>query len=467
MDRPRRPNILVFLTDDHGQWALPTYGNREIIAPNIDYLATSGVRMANAFTPCPVCSPARASFFTGRLPSQHGVHDWLRETEQALTHPGIDDQTNIAELMQSAGYYTGLVGKWHCGRSSEPKRGFDRWFSYQVAQYPHFGEQNFSDQGTHVQRTGHQSALFTDEAVAFLRDRPRDGDEAPPFFLFVGYVNTHTPHTQQPERLVSHYRNATFDDIPDETAADCHGTGRRKMPDRDQLREEWAQYYASVTMIDDQVGRLLDELDAQGELSNTLVVYTGDHGHMNGHHGLFNKGNGTVPQNFIEESIRVPCVMAWHDGIAAGQDRDEMVDLCDVYATLLDVAGVELPDETRSEIDSPGASFLPLLTDGDATWKDTQYCEYGNARMARTTTHKLIVRYPGPNGTFPNELYDLENDPRERINRYGDAAYAEAQLELHRRLDAHFTRYENAERSGADIMNQPQCNPNEPWRAEL
>ncbi|MEO2004746.1 MAG: sulfatase-like hydrolase/transferase, partial [Candidatus Poribacteria bacterium] len=200
MDRPRRPNILVFLTDDHGQWALPTYGNREIIAPNIDYLATSGVRMANAFTPCPVCSPARASFFTGRLPSQHGVHDWLRETEQALTHPGIDDQTNVAELMQSAGYYTGLVGKWHCGRSSEPKRGFDRWFSYQVAQYPHFGEQNFSDQGTHVQRTGHQSALFTDEAVAFLRDRPRDGDEAPPFFLFVGYVNTHTPHTQQPER---------------------------------------------------------------------------------------------------------------------------------------------------------------------------------------------------------------------------------------------------------------------------
>ncbi len=463
MGDARRPNILVFLTDDHGQWALPTYGNREIIAPNIDFLASSGARLSNAFTPSPVCSPARASFFTGRLPSQHGVHDWLRESEQALTHPGIDDQTNIAELLQEAGYYTGLVGKWHAARSAEPKRGFDRWFSYQVAQYPHFGEQNFSDQGEHVQRTGHQSTLLTDEAVSFLRDRPYDQ----PFFLFVGYVNTHTPHTQQPERLVAHYRNATFDDIPDEQPAECHGAGRRKMPDRDALREEWAQYYASVTMIDDQVGRLLDELDAQDEMANTLVIYTGDHGHMNGHHGLFNKGNGTVPQNFIEESIRVPCVLAWHDRIDGGQSADEMVDLCDVYATVLDAAGVRLTDERREEIDSPGASFLPLLTGGQTEWKGTQFCEYGNARMARTASHKLIVRYPGPNGTFPNELYDLENDPRERLNRYEDAAYASVRAEMEATLAAHFERYEMAGRGGADIVSQPMCNPNEPWRAEL
>jgi choline-sulfatase len=462
MSDARRPNILVFLTDDHGQWALPTYGNREIIAPNIDYLASSGARMSNAFTPCPVCSPARASFFTGRLPSQHGVHDWLRESEQALTHPGIDDQTNIAELLQDAGYHTGLVGKWHAARSAEPKRGFDRWFSYQVAQYPHFGEQNFSDQGEHVQRTGHQSTLLTDEAVDFLRDRPDDQ----PFFLFVGYVNTHTPHTQQPERLVAHYRNATFDDIPDEQPA-AHRSGRRKMPTRDALREEWAQYYASVTMIDDQVGRLLDELDAQEEMANTLVIYTGDHGHMNGHHGLFNKGNGTVPQNFIEESIRIPCVMAWHDRIPAGQSADEMVDLCDVYATVLDAAGVDVPSDAQDEIDSPGASFLPLLTSGETEWKDTQFCEYGNARMARTASHKLVMRYPGPNGTFPNELYDLESDPRERLNCYEDAAYTEVRADLAAKLKAHFARYEIAERSGADIMNQPMCNPNEPWRAEL
>lgn len=453
-----KPNILVFLTDDHGQWALPTYGNSEISAPNIDYLAANGAVMENGFTPCPVCSPARASFFTGLLPSQHGVHDWLRESEQALTHDGIDDKTNIAELLQADGYHTGLVGKWHCGRSSEPKRGFDRWFSYQVAQYPHFGVQNFSDQGKHIQRKGHQSALLTDEAAAFLRGRPQDR----PFFLFVGYVNTHGPHRDQPERLVDHYRrNASFGDIPKETFAECHGIrGRRVWPAEDVYREELAQYYASVTMIDDQVGRVLDELDAQDAMDDTLIVYTGDHGHMNGHHGMFNKGNGTIPQNFIEESIRIPYIAMWRNGFEAGQRRAESVDLCDWLPTLLDAAGMEAP----GGIHTPGRSFLPLLTGDAVEWRDAQFCEYGNARMVRTDEYKLIRRYPGPNGHFPDELYDLQNDPRERENRIERAEYAEIAAQLSARLNAHFETYETDECSGRDIAARSMCNPNEPWR---
>ena len=120
----KQPNILVFLTDDHAQWAAHCYGAAEIRSPNLDRLAATGVRMTRAFTPSPVCSPARACCFTGRFPSQHGIHDWLDEsgTDSSLNLSG---QTTIAELLKQAGYETSLVGKWHCGSSRRPQAGFD------------------------------------------------------------------------------------------------------------------------------------------------------------------------------------------------------------------------------------------------------------------------------------------------------------------------------------------------------
>ena len=132
----------MFLTDDHGQWAQHAYGNSELKTPNMDRLADQGVRMNQAITPCPVCSPARASFFTGRMPSQHGVTDWLNDT-QCPDHPGLKGQTLISDLLKKAGYNTGLVGKWHCGAEREPKPGFDKYFSYWVSQYPHGGTSIF------------------------------------------------------------------------------------------------------------------------------------------------------------------------------------------------------------------------------------------------------------------------------------------------------------------------------------
>ena len=134
MPTNEQPNILVFLTDDHGQWAANCYGTRELFTPAMDYLADSGAKLTMAFTPTPVCSPARASFFTGRLPSQHGIHDWVQEREQGMDHPGIVEQTNIGQLLQGAGYQTALVGKWHCGRSWEPC-GIQRFYC------PHLGSQ--------------------------------------------------------------------------------------------------------------------------------------------------------------------------------------------------------------------------------------------------------------------------------------------------------------------------------------
>ena len=454
---------MLFVTDDHGAWALGCAGNRELRTPSIDHLAERGVRLANAFTPCPVCSPARASLLTGRLPSQHGVHDWLERQGPGAAHPGIAGQWNIGQLLQRAGYHTGLVGKWHCAQDSRPQPGFDRWFSHAVGQYPHFGVQRFSDQGTPVTETGYQASLLTDRAVDFVRGRPADR----PFFLLVGYVCTHTPLRDQPERLAAPYRRGTFADIPDEEPLAGHGRARFAAPlARRTQREELAQYYAAVSFIDEQVGRVLDALDAAGVRDDTLVIYTSDHGHMNGHHGLLTKGNATVPQNFLEESIRVPSVFSWPAGIQAGAVRAEPVDHCDLFCTLLDATGADPAPDLAREIHSPGCSFLPLLRGEEVAWRDAQFCEYGNARMIRAGGLKLVRRYPGPNGHFGDELYDLVADPRETENRLDAPAYAGAVADLSARLDAHFAAYEVPERSGREIATQPVCNSQEPWRLE-
>lgn len=459
MSDPQRPNILVFLTDDHGHWAMRCAGTRELHTPTMDSLAQRGAHMTHAFTPCPVCSPARASFWTGHIPSRHGIHDHIAEANVGRDHPGLTGQVNLGMRLQEAGYRTGFVGKWHCQASWNVHEGFDFWFSLAHGTQARFGDHHFNDNGIRVEDHGHQAVRITDAALRFLRQPRRSPDE--PWFCYVGYTNTHSPFSGEPERLAEHYRGCSFDDIPNEPFALCHGESKRIRPETPaQSHESRAQYYAAVSMIDEQMGRILDELDSRGELENTLIVYTADHGHMNGHHGLWCKGNATTPQNFLDESIRVPCVLAWPAAFAGGQRRSEPVDHCDLHATLLDAAGTAVSDDA-----SPGCSYLPLLrgeTSSDA-WRDAQFCEYANARMVRTEEAKLIRRYPGPNGHFADEFYDLKADPREMRNLIDDPQWAGVIEQLTARLEEYFARYEDPVRSGPRIADLPRLNADEPW----
>jgi choline-sulfatase len=456
---PSPPNLLVFMTDDHGHWAARCCGNSEIHSPSLDYLAATGARFTSAFTPSPVCSPARASFFSGKIPSAHGIHDWIEELGVGKDHPGLGGQTTLAARLQRSGYLTGLAGKWHLNHFQKKPPGFDVWFTSALGTNACFGDQPFYEDDKLLALHGHQATHLTDRALRFLRDR----DRQKPFFLFVGYTNTHTPHSGEPERLAAPYRRARFDDLPDEQPSPVHGWPRFPMPrDPAQRREQLAQYYAAVSMIDEQLGRILDELDNHRELDNTLIVYTSDHGHMNGHHGLHTKGNATVPQNFLEESIRVPLLLRWPSRVTAGQVRTEFVDHCDLFATLLDAAGTDaLTDQGDNR--RTGRSFLPLLRAQTIPWRDRQCCEYGNARMLRTTSAKLIRRYPGPNGHFPDEFYDLLTDPRETRNAIDQPAHANTIRQLSEQLDAHFQQYENPALSGLGIATLPICNRYQPW----
>jgi choline-sulfatase len=462
---PARPNILVFLTDDHGKWAQRAYGNKELRTPNLDRLAARGVRMTNAFTTCPVCSPARASFFTGRMPSQHGIHDWIEEKKVAAVHRALKGQTLISELLKRADYHTGLVGKWHCGSAKSPPPGFDRWFSHWEAQYPHFGVQHFADQDKQVIEHGQQSPLLTERAVDFLRGHRNDPATAgKPFFLFVGYVDTHVPHDQAPADLVEQYKAATFKDIPDEAFPPCHGRAViPAAPGKDRRKHE--EYYGAASSVDREVGKIIAELKSTGQLENTLVVYTADHGLNAGQHGMWEKGNATTPQNFLEESIRVACTISWPAaGIQQNVSCSLPVDHCDLFATLLDAAGAMPDAATAKAINSPGRSYLSQLKGKPiADWRDDQISEYGNARMIRTGRYKLILRYPYLGKAYPHELYDLQADPRETVIGYADPSNAAIVKELSGRLEAYFQIFTFAGHDGKNQETQPVCNNGSPW----
>lgn len=460
-----RPNILVFLTDDHGQWASSAYGNRELHTPAMQWLADTGARMERAFTPLPVCSPARASFFTGRMPSAHGLHDWLQEPGENKDHPGLEGQATVAMWLQEAGYRTGLTGKWHCGKFWKKQPGWDTWFTSARGTNARFGGQTYYENEQKVEFFGHQHTIVTDRAVRFLRDWKAAQDTSPqPFFLFVGYTNTHTPHVGEPEQIAAQYRQATFADIPDEKYGGQHGHAYIAPFHRDDptRREQLVQYYAAVHVIDQQMSRLFQELEDAGQLDNTLIVYTSDHGHMNGHHGLHTKANATIPHNFLDESILVPALLRWPGRIPNGQSFRQPVDHCDLWATLIEAAGLDAAAISQT-VGSPGRSYLPLLNGQASDWRNYQICEYTYSRMIRTETAKLIRRYPNRVTRWPDEFYDLARDPRENRNAIDDPAHAPTIETLDRILSDFFQRYADPARDGTVMANLYSCNTRDTW----
>ncbi len=450
------PNIVVFFSDDHAQWALPCYGNSEIIVPNLNHLAETGAVMQNAFTPCPVCSPARASFWTGLYPSQHGIHDHLAEDDEAvLRSDWLANIPTLADHLHESGYSSAMSGKWHCGAGEVPKPGFDYWYSAwrKTPKYDSLTNK-YSDQGKVVERSGYDTRIITDAAIDFLRTRRRDQ----PFFLFVGYATTHNPWINRPERLVSHYRKAGFDDIPADSQYPFGEIGTHPVAP-DDPQEALAQYYASATMIDEGVGRVLDELDAQSERENTLIVYTSDHGLNMGHHGIWGKGNGSEPLNMLDESIRVPLILNYPDGIHEGCRRDEFVNHSDLFMTLLDFAEAVPADHCRS----PGRSYKSILLGAnDDNWRNIYHGEYGRTRAIRNERYKLVLHYGGG----VNLLHDLLDDPRETVNLYGDSKTCSTVESMRAELERFFAKYTVPEYSGLLGDALPVHNRREAWRSK-
>ena len=441
MKNLNRPNIVFILSDDQGPWAAGCYGNAEIRTPAIDRIAQTGMRFDNFFVATPVCSPSRATFLTGRIPSQHGVHDWIREGnvgESAAAY--LDGEVAYTDILAENGWNCGLSGKWHLGHSQLAQHGFAHWYVHQQGGGPYNNAPMIRD-GELITEPGYVTTAITDDALAFI-DRHADGDA--PFYLGVHYTAPHSPWTGHPQEIVDSYDNCAFDSCPQEAIhpwAVGHPLSENCLGNREMLKG----YFAAVTAMDRDIGRILDKLEERGLREDTLVVFVSDNGFSCGHHGFWGKGNGTYPPNMYENSIKVPFVVSHPGHIPAGSIQAAMVSAYDFMPTLLDYLGLPLPER----LDLPGQSVLPLLLGAGDTGRQVVviYDEYGATRMMRTEEWKYVHRYPDG----PHELYDLVNDPDERANLADDPNQAERIGDLKRRLEAWYERYVVPDRDGRNF----------------
>ena len=442
------PNIVFILADDLGSWGLGCYGNKEIHTPHLDRLAAEGAKCLNFFCSSPVCSPARASILTGRIPSQHGIHDWIRSgnlavdalpqnlqelfPEERVATDYLAGQATYTQILSDAGYNCALSGKWHLGNSAVPQQGFDRWFTIAAGGCSYM-KPSIVDDGQVCVADEYITTLITDRALEFLNELQPDEK---PFYLGVHYTAPHSPweRSEHPEEYLALYDSCPFLSTPNLPRHPWQNADATQGYDGDR-NEILRGYFAAVTAMDEGIGQILQRLDATGHRESTLVVFLSDNGMNMGHHGVWGKGNGTRPMNCWDTSVKIPAIFSQPGVIASGSTIDELLSQYDLFQTIMEytLAGSTVTPGL------PGSSFCSLLK-RSGPWSRSDvvvYDEYGPVRMIRTAQWKYIHRYP----YGPHELFDLANDPDEELNRVGDEAVSGVRDELRARLGTWYAKY--------------------------
>lgn len=441
-----RPNILFILSDDQGPWAMHCAGNSELYTPNLDRLANTGLRFSNFFCASPVCSPARATLLTGRIPSQHGVHDWIADgcmgpentigwLKQQNIIEYLRGMTGYTDILAKHGWKCGLSGKWHLGDSRRAQKGLDFRYVHQCGGSSYYGAPVIRD-GKLFNEEGYITDVITDEGIEYMQDM-LDNDD--PFYLSVHYTAPHAPWIDNhPKEYVSMYDDCPFQSVPN---LPPHPWSKGGM-ERKIFIENLKGYYASITAMDANIGRLLDWLEANELRENTLIVFTSDNGFCFGHHGIVGKGNATFPLNMYEESVKVPAIFSHPGRIPENVITDALVSAYDFLPTLLDYLDLPYPDSESL----PGNSFKSLLLGKTMNERENVvvFDEYGPVRMIRTKEWKYIHRYP----YGPHELYDLVNDPNETINLVDVKEKQDVKVSMKAMLDEWFFKYVNPELDG-------------------
>ena len=445
------PNIVIFVSDDQGAWALGCAGNNELKTPNIDKIAANGVRFENFFCVSPVCSPARASLLTGRIPSDHGIQDWLRKgniddpegnfsgKDRAIGY--LDGLDGFTDYLAQAGYVCGFSGKWHMGDSARPQKGYSYWEAYA------FGGGDYNnyvwlDHGKPYRRTDYVTDYVTEKAIDFLKER--DG-KTEPFLLSVHYTAPHSPWGRRfhPESVWHQYDDCSFHSTPDLPKHPWQSPTAPQGYTPESRSENLQGYYTAITAMDSGIGNIMTTLENMGILGNTLVIFSGDNGMNMGHHGIWGKGNGTFPLNMFDTSVKIPFIMSWPGHIKPGWVADGLHSHYDVFPTILDIAGVENPLQNQL----PGHSFASNILSGNDEGDDNVvvYDEYGPVRMIRSREWKYVHRYP----YGPHELYHLSEDPDETRNLVDLPEYANRVTEMRDKLRKWFAKYVKSERDAA------------------
>ncbi len=448
-----RPNILYIMSDDHAAHAISAYGSRINQTPNIDRLAKEGVRFDRVYATNSICTPSRATILTGKYSHMNGVPVFNRFD---------GSQPTAAKYLQAAGYYTGMIGKWHLG--SDPT-GFDYWKILPGQGVYH--DPTFIDpEGRRVIK-GYATDIIADLSIAFIKNRPKDK----PFFLMCHNKAPHRPwdpdkahatlyddhDIPEPATLRDDYatrsdaareatmtivRDLNYRDLkispqgglkgealekwnetkPDSVSVEVNG-GKKVLTGEELLKWKYQRYIKDylrcVASIDDNVGRLLDFLDKEGLSENTVVIYTSDQGFFLGDHGWYDK------RFMYQESVKMPFLVRWPGSIRPGTTQDAIALNVDFAPTFLDLAGLKMPPDMQ------GRSLVPLMRGQQpADWRTSWYYRYyhdpgdHNTRAhygVGTDTYKLIYFWKKDQW----ELYDLARDPEELLNVYADPIYAD------------------------------------------
>lgn len=424
-DEARKPNFLFIYTDDQ-RWDAMGVVQREMgdrgrypwfETPNMDRLATEGVRFRNAFVTLPLCAPSRAVFLTGRYNHLNGVaNNRTPFPESNVTH---------ASLMRDAGYVTAYIGKWHMDGQRGQRPGFSYSASF-IGQGKYF-DCPFEINGDVKPTTGWVDDISTDFAIDFLKQH-RDQ----PFSIVLGFKSCHGPFTP-PNRAQKRFADARARTVPNlNIPAVYRGAvdGNDFKASAENETKVNHGYFQCLSAIDDNIGRLLNSLDELGLTNDTVVVFSSDNGYYHGEHGLGDK------RSAYEESLRIPMLVRYPKRFSNGTTVDEMALSIDLAPTFLELAGIPVPQSMQ------GRSWVPLLTGKNKEWRQSFLAEYflensfpttPTLVAVRTTTAKLI-KYPGHDEW--TELFDLNMDPYETRNLFKDPASSELLVKMNAEFES-------------------------------
>ncbi|MFP4055425.1 MAG: sulfatase-like hydrolase/transferase [Candidatus Brocadiia bacterium] len=397
-ERSQQPNVVVFFTDQQRWDGSALHGNPLDLTPNYDHVATRGTHCANAFTCQPVCGPARSCLQTGLYATNTGVF-----RNGLALRPG---HRTLAHSFREAGYHTAYIGKWHLASGNvvpvDEQGGYEHWLGANVLEAcsQPYNCVMYDREGNEVKLPGYRVDGQTDAAIRYI-----DEHQDRPFFLFVSYLE---PHFQN-----------HVDDYPPPDGYREKYTGRWVPPDLAALggstHQHLGGYWGMIKRLDEAFGRLLDALKSLGLRERTIVLFTSDHGCH------FKTRNGEYKRSCHESSIRIPMALTG-PGFLGGGHRRELISLVDLPPTLLDAAGLPVPEEMQ------GRSILPLLRGQDAQWPDEVFAQISESQVGRCVrTHRWKYSVSSPDGDGRKDpaagryveefLYDLFYDPHELDNR--------------------------------------------------
>lgn len=430
----RMPNIVLILLDDMGFWTVANSGNHEIKTPNIDKLGARGLFFNNCYCVSPVCSPARASLYTGRIPSQHGVIDWIRKgsvlSEEDRPVEYLAGMRSFTDVLAENDYFCGLIGKWHLGDSYTPQKGFKHWTVTPKGSDSYYGAKLFR-KGKEEIIERYLTDELTDDAIAFVAEH---STEEAPFHLSLNYTAPHRPwhQSQHPKEFWDLYDECEFNCCPDLPRHPWQiNNGMYPGEDRGEMLRG---YSTALSAADAGIGKLYKELERLNIEKDTLVIITSDNGMSLGHHGIYGKGNATYPQNMYDQAVKVPFILV-QPGRIEPRVTDALISHYDLCPTILDY--LDIKDSVGENL--PGKSFQTVIEGKETMGNESVviFDEYGPVRMLRNNKWKYILRM----GDWPDELFDLEGDPEEEHNLIDEPKYEAIAKELYQELIRWFDKH--------------------------